>query len=86
MRGSKEQIRALSQSEEGPSIWPFAGESRSSFNLFKKRPSQSNNYGKLFEVDYNDFRPLEDLDIMVSYANMTKVFPLFLLDPFLILG
>lgn len=72
VKASKQQIRALSRSQEGPSIWPFAGESRGTFNLFGKRPSHSNNFGELFEADSNDFRPLEDLDITVSYANISK--------------
>lgn len=73
---SREQIKALSQHEEGGSgsgkVWPFGSESRNAFNLLNQRPSQSNNYGKLFEADSGDFKPLRNLDLLASYVNITK--------------
>lgn len=77
MKASEEQIRALSQKGEegGTSIWPFGGESKNKINLFKQRPVQSNEFGELREVNPSDFRPLEDLDLTVSFANITKVCP-----------
>ena len=77
LKASKEKIEAMSSHEEGGGgggIWPFGGYSKGTFNLFRKRrPSQSNKYGQLFEVDANEFKPLKDLDLRVSYANITKV-------------
>ena len=80
LKASKEKIQAMSSHEEGGSgIWPFGGDSKGAFNLFRKRrPSHSNKYGQLFEVDADEFKPLKDLDLRVSYANITKVIsPLF---------
>ncbi|KAA8550838.1 hypothetical protein F0562_002522 [Nyssa sinensis] len=71
VKASEEQIRALSHHEEG-GIWPFGGESRGPFNLFNKQPSQSNQYGQLREVNARDYRELEDLDVAVSFANITQ--------------
>lgn len=71
MRTTKEQVRELSHKGISIPIWPFHGES-GSFDLFKKRPSQSNQFGKLYEVDARDYKELEDLDLMVSFANITK--------------
>ncbi|GAV78375.1 Cupin_1 domain-containing protein, partial [Cephalotus follicularis] len=75
VKASKQQIEAMSQSEEGGGgIWPFAGEtSRGPFNMFKHRqPSQHNNFGQLFEVHPHDYRPLKDLNLMVSFANISR--------------
>ncbi|KAK4355508.1 hypothetical protein RND71_024479 [Anisodus tanguticus] len=47
IRASEEQIRQMSQQEGG--IWPFGGESKGSVNIFKQRPSQSNQYGQFHE-------------------------------------
>lgn len=71
VKASEEQIRALSQHQEG-GVWPF-GESRGTTNLFQKRPEHSNQYGEVREVTANDYRQLEDLDVTVSFANITKV-------------
>ncbi|XP_009786980.1 vicilin Cor a 11.0101-like [Nicotiana tabacum] len=71
IRASEEQIRAMSQHEEG-GIWPFGGESKGSVNLYRQRPLQSNQYGQLYEVDGSHYRQLEDLDISVSLANITQ--------------
>ncbi|XVE77813.1 hypothetical protein DITRI_Ditri13aG0092600 [Diplodiscus trichospermus] len=76
LKASKEKIEAMSSHEEGgqgDGIWPFGGDSKGAFNLFRRRrPSQSNKYGQLFEIDGDEFKPLKDLDLRVSYANITK--------------
>ncbi|MGI4699468.1 cupin domain-containing protein, partial [Klebsiella pneumoniae] len=74
VKASEEQIRALSQKDEegGKSIWPFGGDSKNKINLFDQRPVQSNEFGELREVNPTDFRPLEDLDVTVSFANITQ--------------
>ncbi|XP_060181245.1 vicilin Cor a 11.0101-like [Lycium barbarum] len=71
IRASEEQIRQMSQHEEG-GIWPFGGESKGSVNIFKQRPSQSNQYGQFHEVDESHYRQLEDLDISLSFGNITE--------------
>ncbi|CAK9147029.1 unnamed protein product [Ilex paraguariensis] len=66
VKASEEQIRGLSTQEKG-------GESsRGPLNLFEKRPSKSNDYGQLYEVDERDYGKLEDLDVAVSFANITR--------------
>ncbi|KAK3193744.1 hypothetical protein Dsin_025054 [Dipteronia sinensis] len=72
VKASKEQIRALSVSEESGGIWPFGGQSRGTLRLFKKHPTQSNNFGKLYEADRNDYPPLEEEDLSISYANISQ--------------
>ncbi|GMI98756.1 hypothetical protein HRI_003544900 [Hibiscus trionum] len=76
LEASKEQIEAMSSREEGGKgggIWPFGSDSKNPFNLFKKRrPSKSNKYGQLFEVDADEFEHLKDFDLRVSYANITR--------------
>ncbi|KAI8025014.1 Sucrose-binding protein [Camellia lanceoleosa] len=46
IKASEEQIKATTHREEGGGIWPFGGESKHTFNLFSKHPSQSNQYGQ----------------------------------------
>ncbi|KAL8138926.1 hypothetical protein V2J09_004927, partial [Rumex salicifolius] len=62
------------QGEEGH--WPFGGggarTSNGPFNLFRQRPTHSNEFGKLIEVDSDDFKQLRDLDLRVSFANITE--------------
>ncbi|CAA6653705.1 unnamed protein product [Spirodela intermedia] len=71
VQASKEQVRAMSRrSSEGGGHWPF-GESSRTFNLLGKRPSISSRHGQLFEADAGDYRELEDLDIQVSFTNIT---------------
>ncbi|XP_050364792.1 vicilin Cor a 11.0101 [Argentina anserina] len=80
MKASREQIQKMSHSSGGAEkIWPFHGDEPFStstksgpFNLFKKRPSQSNQHGHLFEADFNDYKQLEELDIQISFANITR--------------
>ncbi|KAJ9696154.1 hypothetical protein PVL29_008410 [Vitis rotundifolia] len=78
VKASEQQIQALSQREEaGMFSFPFGStESKRVFNLLSKEPSISNRYGRLHEADANEFQQLQDIDIAVSYANITKVFPL----------
>lgn len=77
IKASGEQIQALSGGQHGEAagIWPFtSGESkRPVFNLLNKEPSVCNNYGRLHEADAEDFRQLKDMDIEISYANITQV-------------
>ncbi|CAI0448860.1 unnamed protein product [Linum tenue] len=72
IKASREQIRALTHGEEGGGIWPFGGESSGPFNLLHRRPTHKNNYGQLFEADPNEFEQLDDLDLMISFANITR--------------
>ncbi|KAL6978552.1 hypothetical protein U1Q18_020220 [Sarracenia purpurea var. burkii] len=74
VKASEEQIRGLSHHEEGGGGWPFGGgESRGRpFNLFRKRASESNQYGQLYEVDPNDSKDLEELDLGISFANISQ--------------
>ncbi|KAJ6991833.1 hypothetical protein NC653_015244 [Populus alba x Populus x berolinensis] len=77
MNATKQQIEALSQDEEGVrgsnGAWPFPSNvSGSPFNLFKKGAIKSNNYGDLYEADPRDFKPLEYLNLIVSFANITQ--------------
>lgn len=71
IKASEEQIRAMSRHEEG-GIWPFGEKSKGPFNLFHKRSSLSNQYGQLYEVDPNDCRDLDELDLGVSFANISE--------------
>nr|AAK28402.1 7S globulin [Elaeis guineensis] len=70
IQASQEQIKEMSRGSEGRS-WPF-GESRRPFNLFHKRPAHSNRHGELREADSDDYPELRDLNIHVSYANISK--------------
>lgn len=71
IKASEEQIRAMSHQEEEGGVWPFKSESKG-FNLFNKRASQSNDYGQLFEATFNDYKQLRDMNVAVSFANITK--------------
>lgn len=84
VRASKQQIEKLSHasSHGREGFWPFHGDQPSTpfstrsktgpFNLFKKHPSQSNQHGRLFEADSDDYEQLKDLDLRVSFANITR--------------
>ena len=72
MKASEQQIQALSQREESRN--PQFKRSKRVFNLLSKEPSISNRYGRLHEVDANEFPQLQDMDVAVAYANITKVF------------
>ncbi|KAK9756205.1 hypothetical protein RND81_01G080700 [Saponaria officinalis] len=74
IRASKEQIRALTHDKS--SHWPFGGKSSKDFspvNLLRQRPKESNEFGKLFEIDISENKVLQDLGISVSFANITQV-------------
>ncbi|KAK4731973.1 hypothetical protein R3W88_024961 [Solanum pinnatisectum] len=71
IRASEEQIRVMSQHEQG-GIWPFGGESKGSVNIYKQRPLQSNQYGQFYQVDDSNYKQLEDLDISLNFANITE--------------
>ncbi|KAL0458170.1 UNVERIFIED_CONTAM: Vicilin-like antimicrobial peptides 2-2 [Sesamum latifolium] len=71
VKASEEQVRAMSHHEEG-GIWPFGGESKGTINIYQQRPTHSNQYGQLYEVDANQYRQLRDLDLTVSLANITQ--------------
>ncbi|CAI9774335.1 unnamed protein product [Fraxinus pennsylvanica] len=71
LKASEEQIRAMSREEGG--IWPFGGQTKASvINILEQRPSQSNQYGKLYEVDSSQHRQLQDHDVSISLANITQ--------------
>ncbi|XP_047308055.1 vicilin Jug r 6.0101-like [Impatiens glandulifera] len=75
VKASEQQIKAMSQHESGGGIWPFGGESKGPFNLFEKAyasQSKSNQYGQLFEVAADDNKDLRELNVGVSFANITK--------------
>ena len=72
LKATREQIRALSHGEEGGGIWPFGGESTGPFNLLHRRPTQKNTFGQLWEADPNEFEQFRDLDLLVSFANITQ--------------
>ena len=74
VKASREQIRALSDTEESSGIWPFGSQSsKGTFRLFKKRPTHSNRFGQHYEVDHNDYSPLEHFDyVTLSFANITQ--------------
>ncbi|XP_074316176.1 vicilin Cor a 11.0101-like [Silene latifolia] len=74
IRASKEQIRALTH-DEGSGHWPFGGKSKrdlSPINLLRQDPKESNEFGKLFEIDPSDNKVLQDLQIAVAFANITQ--------------
>ncbi|EXB22118.1 Sucrose-binding protein [Morus notabilis] len=75
-KASREQVEELSRHAEGGGgggpIWPFKGETKGPFNLFRKHPVSSNRYGSLFEANTEDCKDLEDLNLMISFANITK--------------
>lgn len=71
IEASEEQIRALSDHQEG-GIWPFS-ESKGTINLFEQKPLKSNDYGELREVSPKEHRQLEDLDVGLAFINITKV-------------
>ncbi|KAK4764754.1 hypothetical protein SAY86_025844 [Trapa natans] len=77
VKASREQVEALSEHDEGGMRrWPFGGEtegSRSySFNIFSKRPSESNQYGQLLMAGMSDLKHLKEIDLMVSFANISR--------------
>lgn len=71
MEVSEEQVQSFSQHGEG-GIWPFRGESKETTNILEKSPSHSNKFGRLQEVDFRDLRDLQDINVAVSYLNITQ--------------
>lgn len=68
IEASQEQIREMSRHG---GHWTFGGEQRGPYNLLNKSPTHSNQHGRHYEVDRNDYPPLRDLDMQVSFANIT---------------
>lgn len=74
MKASKEKIEALRQHKQGSAgIWPFGSFPSAPYNLFNKQPSKSNQYGSLYEALPNDYKQLQDPDLFVAFANITRV-------------
>ncbi|MQL78119.1 hypothetical protein Taro_010526 [Colocasia esculenta] len=76
VKASEEQIREMRRgaSEEGGGggIWPFGGGERNKpYKLLKKKPSHSNQHGRMYEVDQDEYKQLCELDLDVSLANVT---------------
>lgn len=71
IKASSEQIRSMSQHQEG-GIWPFGGESKGTHNIYDQRPIYNNKYGQYYEVEPSQFRQLRDLDVAISFSNMSQ--------------
>ncbi|KAM4086050.1 hypothetical protein ACJW30_10G073600 [Castanea mollissima] len=70
---SKEKIDTLRQHKQGSAgIWPFGSFSSAPYNLFNKHPSKSNQYGSLYEALPNDYKQLQELDLSVAFASITR--------------
>ncbi|OIW11283.1 hypothetical protein TanjilG_28374 [Lupinus angustifolius] len=67
---SKEDVESVSK-VKGSGIWPFGGRSSGPFNIFKS-PIMSNQYGRLFETNLDDHSQLKDLNLILSFANITN--------------
>ncbi|XP_062112535.1 vicilin Cor a 11.0101-like [Humulus lupulus] len=76
VKASRQQVQELSRHAEGGggTVWPFGQETRSSgpFNLFRKHATQSNRFGRLYEANPSDHKQLQDLDVMITFANITQ--------------
>ncbi|PON55226.1 Bicupin, oxalate decarboxylase/oxidase [Parasponia andersonii] len=78
VKASRQQVQELSRHAEGGrggggTIWPFGGDTGGPFNLFRnRRPTHSNRFGSLFEADPSEYKQLEHLNLMISFANITK--------------
>ncbi|XP_020579773.1 globulin-1 S allele [Phalaenopsis equestris] len=72
-KAPEEKIRAIAQqayeSETRP--WPFR-RSNKPFNLLNKQPMYKNNRGKLLEADRNDYEQLRDLNVRVTFTNISR--------------
>ncbi|NP_001237244.1 sucrose-binding protein 2 precursor [Glycine max] len=69
---SRERVRALAPTKKS-SWWPFGGESKAQFNIFSKRPTFSNGYGRLTEVGPDDEKSwLQRLNLMLTFTNITQ--------------
>ncbi|KAG9451954.1 hypothetical protein H6P81_004858 [Aristolochia fimbriata] len=74
IKASQQQIQEIGRHSSEGGSWPFgrgSGQRHQSFNLFKKRATHSSNRGQLFEADRHDYEHLRDLDLKVSYTNIS---------------
>lgn len=65
VKASEEQIRALSDHA--------GGKSTSTINILRQHPIHSNKYGEIRDVKPDDFKPFQDPNIGIAFANMTQV-------------
>ena len=49
------------------------GESENKINILRQNHVEPNEFGELCEIKPREFRPLEDFDVTVSFANITHV-------------
>ncbi|CAN1766154.1 Vicilin Cor a 11.0101 [Linum perenne] len=68
LKASREQIKALSHDDEKGDT----SDSNSPFNLVSRDPTQGNDYGRLWEAGPDEFEQFRDLNLMVSFANITR--------------
>ncbi|KAK9146623.1 hypothetical protein Sjap_006526 [Stephania japonica] len=76
VRVSREQIQALSRHSSNANSWIF-GKDRRGYEeeepyRITKRKTESNQYGQLYEVRPDDYNPLKNLGITVSFKNFTN--------------
>ncbi|KAI3875874.1 hypothetical protein MKW92_042048 [Papaver armeniacum] len=72
IKASEEQIKAISKHASESHQKRKGKISSGPFNLLQKSPVHSNKYGKLIQVDGNDYNQLQDLDMSVTFTNITK--------------
>nr|XP_043638379.1 vicilin Cor a 11.0101 [Erigeron canadensis] len=71
-RATKEQIRSLSDTDESR-LWPFGQRKQGGpYNIYKERPSVTNENGNLHEVDVNDLSELRDMNVAFSLFNISQ--------------
>lgn len=74
LKATSKQLSGIGREGSTSTHWPFgSGSVDSPFNLHEKSPASFNGYGQLREVDRNEYRQLKDLDVMVSFLNLTMV-------------
>ncbi|KAI3947011.1 hypothetical protein MKW98_003574 [Papaver atlanticum] len=71
-QASEEQIKAISKHASESHQKRKGKSSGGPFNLLQKSPLHSNKHGKLFQIDGNDYNQLQDLDMSVTFTNITK--------------
>ncbi|XP_058110975.1 vicilin Cor a 11.0101-like isoform X1 [Magnolia sinica] len=74
IRASQEQIRAIERhaSSSSSSHELSFEEWKGPFNLLNKKPTHSNKYGELHEANADDYKQLQDVDVQVSFANISR--------------
>ncbi|KAI4372651.1 hypothetical protein MLD38_010854 [Melastoma candidum] len=81
VQASREQVEALSGGKQEEVTWPFGkGESSKgskmksskALNIFDQKPIKSNQYGQLRVVNSGDLKGLKDLDVAVTFVNITR--------------